>query len=168
MLSVVDPQGRYIFLICTIAGLECIIANIYIPPPFSTGVLKILASFLAHHPHTPVLVVGEFKNFLDAGLDTFSVSFQNQQLPDGPTPFARLLMEMGLQDVWRIRKPQSRTFSGYSASHRAYLEFISAFAKRKCSPIYLNPSCNLSDHSPFWAQVVTSSISKKKKKTIGK
>lgn len=61
-LSVLDGNERYIFLSCNLEGLECILANVYIPPPFSAEVLNILAGFLAHHPNVPAIIVGDFNN----------------------------------------------------------------------------------------------------------
>lgn len=60
-LAVVDKNGCSIFLRCNLE-LDCILANVYIPPPFFAEVLKILAGFLAQHPNVPALIVGDFNN----------------------------------------------------------------------------------------------------------
>lgn len=43
----IDPDGRYIFLLCSLYRIKCILAGVYIPPPFSTGLLQTLADFLS-------------------------------------------------------------------------------------------------------------------------
>lgn len=95
MHSVID-KGRYIFLRCNVEGLECILANVYIPPPFSAEVPNILAGFLARHPNVPALVLGDFNNYLNPQLDKFSMTHPDRFRTCGPTPFAHLLTVMGL------------------------------------------------------------------------
>lgn len=36
----VDREGKYVFILCKLNGLMCIIAAIYIPPPFSAAPLR--------------------------------------------------------------------------------------------------------------------------------
>lgn len=48
--SKVDEHGRYIFLSCLIENKRYILANIYIPPPFSMVILEDLARFIADSP----------------------------------------------------------------------------------------------------------------------
>lgn len=71
--SLVDPNCRYIFLVCSLDRLRCIIGNVYVPPPFSVEVLKILATFLSQHPGIPAIIVGDFNYYLDADLDKLSI-----------------------------------------------------------------------------------------------
>lgn len=42
-----DENGRYIFLYCMIEECECVLANVYIPPPFKLDVLCDLMRFVA-------------------------------------------------------------------------------------------------------------------------
>lgn len=100
-LSVVDKNGRYIFLRGNLEGLDCILANVYIPPPFSAEVLKILAGFLAHHPNVPALKVGDFNNYLNFQLDKLTVAHP-----------CRLHYACCLKNI------QTRIYSCLSASHR--------------------------------------------------
>ena len=117
--STTDPGGRFVFLHCTLHGIQCIIANIYIPPPFSGEVLKTLATFLSRHPGVPALVVGDFNNFLCASLDKFSPGARAVTPRGSQTPFARLLQELGLSDVCRLSHPQERCYSCHSASNKS-------------------------------------------------
>lgn len=92
IISFVDPHGCYNFLLCKLEGLECVIVNIYIPLPFSVEALKIFANFLAHHPNTPAIVVGNSNNLLD-------VEMENILLP----PKINRLLEWSLllPDFWQ-------------------------------------------------------------------
>lgn len=85
-------------------GLDCILANVYIPPSFFAEVPKILMSFLASHPNVPALIVGDFNNYLDFELDKFTQAHSRQTPAGGPTPFANLLAEMGLHGCMADKK----------------------------------------------------------------
>lgn len=99
--SIIDPEGRYVFLLCNIYGLSCTIAGVYIPPPFSPEILKTLASFMVCFSSVPLLVVGDFNTFLDPLLDKLSASPLVHSASGRPTPFACLRVKLGLTDVWR-------------------------------------------------------------------
>lgn len=53
-----------------------VIAGVYIPSPFSAEVLKILASFMAHYPTTPLIAVGDYNNLLDLHWEKLSSDSQ--------------------------------------------------------------------------------------------
>ena len=44
--SAADSEGRYVFIHCKIGTLICVLACVYIPPPFKAAVLRLLLSFL--------------------------------------------------------------------------------------------------------------------------
>lgn len=54
----VDGEGRYIFFHCKIFDLTCVLAVVYILPPFSTVVLRQLVYFLLDKPDVPSLKLG--------------------------------------------------------------------------------------------------------------
>lgn len=103
--SLIGNQGWYIFLLCKITGLTCIIANIYVPPPFSFDSLKQLSQFMATNPNVPVWVLGEYNNVMYKKLDKFLSRTGSAPQLSGPAPFARFLMEIGLRDVRRDQNP---------------------------------------------------------------
>lgn len=96
---VVEPEGKLIFLLCTISNLVCIIANIYIPPPYSAETLRHLAKFMAQYPNIPLVAVGDFNNYLHHTWDKLPAPSTVNICNKGLTPFARLLSELGLTDV---------------------------------------------------------------------
>ena len=113
----VDEEGRYVFLLCKLNKLTCIIAAIYIPPPFSAVPIRRLAQFMALYPDTPVLALGDFNNVLDQRLDRMSLIPKATGQMGGKTKFALLLSEVGLCDVWRERHGDERCYSCHSVSH---------------------------------------------------
>lgn len=53
---------------------SCIIANIYVPTPFSLDSLKCLAQFIASYSNIPIWVLGDF-NWAGKQMDTFSCRY---------------------------------------------------------------------------------------------
>lgn len=113
----VDMEGKFIFLFCKLNGLVCIIASIYIPPPFSITPLRSLAQITALYPNVPVLALGDYNNTLDNSQDRMSLTPRVVRQTAGKTAFASLLLELGLHDVWRERHEKDRCYSCYSATH---------------------------------------------------
>lgn len=97
--SKIDPEGSFVFLHCRIGILKCILACVYIPPPFDARVLRLLLEFPEGKPNLPMLLVGHFNSLLDPGLDKHLPL--GLQAPHRATPPARLLQEMGWLDIWR-------------------------------------------------------------------
>ena len=152
----VDEEGRYVFLLCKLNKLTCIIAAIYIPPPFSVVPLRRLAQFMALYPDIPVLALGDFNNILDYGLDRMSLIPKATGQMVGKTTFALLLSEVGLYDVWRERHGDERCYSCHSASHgglsRIDLGLGSEALMHRVRDSAYEPRV-LSDHSPFWVRL---------------
>lgn len=65
----IDPEGRYIFLLCSLSGTKCITAGLYIPPPFSATLLTILADYTSCYLGIPILAIGDFNNYIDLEKD---------------------------------------------------------------------------------------------------
>lgn len=104
-------------MLCKLNGLLCIIAAMYIPPPFSAAPLRGLAQFMALFPDVPVLALGDFNNTLDSRLDRMPLAPRPVRPTAGKTAFASLLSEMGLHDVWCERHADDRCYSCHSATH---------------------------------------------------
>lgn len=65
----IDAEGRYVFLHCIIGYRECILANIYNPPPFKLEVLYCLLEFLVDKLNIPVIAVGDFNVAINKEID---------------------------------------------------------------------------------------------------
>lgn len=138
--------------------------NIYVPSPFSVEVIKLMANFLTHHPGIPALIVGDFNNYLDADLEKYSTPAPPQCLGKGPTAFARLLLELGLKDVWRLKHPWATCYSCHSVSHGGRSRINLGLGKDAMLPL-VSYSCyearTVSDHSPLCVEILTSGIVKR-------
>lgn len=82
---VIDPEGRYFFLLCSLYRLRCVLAGVYIPPPFSAELLKALATFMARHSDLLLLVVGDFNKYLDPVKDKLIAQVSTPLNDTGPT-----------------------------------------------------------------------------------
>lgn len=74
-----------------------------------------------------------------------------------PTPFSRLVGELGLIDVWRIRHPNVKNFSCHSASYdglsRIDLGLDNGSILSLIAEFHYEQR-HISDHSPFWVELV--------------
>lgn len=67
--SKIDQKGRFVFLHCHFGILICVLACVYIPPPFDARVLRLLLEFLEGKPDLPLLLVGDINSWLAPALD---------------------------------------------------------------------------------------------------
>lgn len=60
----IDPDGCYVFLLCSLYDTKCVLAGLYIPPPFSASLLTILANIMSPYPGITVLVIGDLNTLI--------------------------------------------------------------------------------------------------------
>lgn len=63
-----DTEGRYVFLVCRIYNLQCILAIIYNPSPFNSDILRDLLMYQLGYPDMSLFVLGDFNCYLDPEL----------------------------------------------------------------------------------------------------
>lgn len=147
-----DPNS----ILCKLYGVPCIIAGVYIPPLFSAEVLKSLASFVARHPNTPLIAVGDYNNLLDSHWDKLSPNSQNDPFSGKSAHFSCLVGELGLVDVWRMRHPTTKMFSCHSATYDGLSKIDLGLGNQSIlsflADSHYEPR-HISDHSPFWVGV---------------
>lgn len=148
--SLVDVEGRYICLLCRIFNVPCILATIYIPPPYSVTTLNEMMPFLLAHPTLPLLLMGDFNMYLDPSLDKYSGSASGGASVS--TALARVLRELHLFDIWRTKYPDMRSYSCFSASYASLSRIDLAIGNQSLLPRvrkteYLTRG--LSDHTPL-------------------
>lgn len=102
--SKIDSDGCFILLHRRIGTLQCVLACIHIPPPFTVTVLQPLISYSDAKPEVPLLIVGDFNCCLNPTLDRHPAPQTSAALKD--TPLARLIHEMGWVNVWRLHNPR--------------------------------------------------------------
>lgn len=113
--SKLDKKGRYVFLFCNIEGRDCILASVYIPPPFSTEILSELLSFIADKPGVPVIVMGDFNMAMDNCLDRLPTRVVSGGVSRGP--LLQFCNEVGWVDIWRKWHPDVKQYSCHSRTH---------------------------------------------------
>lgn len=84
-----NPQGRFIFLHCTLYGMQYLIMAYYIPPPYNSNLVNEGFLYMAQHPTIPAIWLGDFNMILNPAADRLQLS-QNAQLPN-TTRFGRTL-----------------------------------------------------------------------------
>lgn len=152
--SVIDSDGRYVCLVCSVHNTMLILVAVYIPPPYSGEVLRKILTFLDASPRAPVIIIGDFNMYLHPYWDKFH---SGSIAPDSrPTSLARVLVEIGFQDLWRTRFPTAKQYSCYSSSHQSLSRIDLAVGSALLLPLvsaveYLPRS--VSDHSPLRVQL---------------
>lgn len=154
MQSRIDESGRYIFLHCKIENRTYVLANVYIPPPFNTSVLRSLVEFVLDRPGVPVIVLGDFNMVMDQKIDRFPQGAQRGGTTDDR--LSRFLGETGLKNIWRIRNLKSWQYSCFSRTLSTLSSIDLILGNEQAIPIVKNVSYmprGLSDHSPMTASL---------------
>lgn len=144
------------FLLCKLNKFVCIVAAMYVPPPFSSDPLKKLAQFMALYPNIPVLARGDFNNVIDPHLDRLSLTPRSVNHATGKTIFASLLSDLRLRNVWQETHPMAKCYSCYSASHGGLSCIDLGLGNVILMQRVISAACEprlLSDHSPFWVRI---------------
>lgn len=132
--------------------LVCIIAGIYIPPPYSAKILRSLARFMAQYTNVPLVAVGDFNNYLNHNWDKLPVPTTVTVRNRGTTPFAGLLKELGLTDVWHRNHTQSRQYSCCSIAHGSLSRIDLGLGNAALLPLVVDSGYgdrHIWDHSSF-------------------
>lgn len=67
--SAVDDEVHFVFIYCRLYTVECIIAMLYIPPPFCLMILFKLVAFTLSKADVPLYIMGDFNGILNYRLD---------------------------------------------------------------------------------------------------
>lgn len=73
---VVNDEGWYVILYCPLFSLKCILAFVYIPPPYNHQVLRVVLEYQLSHPDVPLYVLVDFNCYLEPALDKFPCTAQ--------------------------------------------------------------------------------------------
>lgn len=110
--KVVDYEGRYVFLLCRLFQVTCILAAVYVPPLFTATVLRILLSYQLSNSNIPLILVGDVNGVLDPVLDkhpSLTMGLQHTR-----SPLLKFTEEVGWIDPWCFRNPKQKQFSCFS------------------------------------------------------
>lgn len=75
---------------------------------------------MAQYAEVPLLAVLDYNNYLNHFKDKLPVPTNIKLGGEGHTPFAGVLGELRLTDVWRSRLSDLKKYSCHSASHGDY------------------------------------------------
>lgn len=93
-------------------SLPVVIMGIYNPPPATMKVLKEAIIFMSEYPDAHVICMGDFNMWLNPKLDRFGKNIQRGMV--GSKSLERFTSEVGWFDLWRIRNPDTRTYSWHA------------------------------------------------------
>lgn len=146
----IDDDGRFICIDCCIFQFRIILVAVYVPPPYSAEIMKMIITFTSKFPVVPILIIGDFNTYLNGLLDKFHNG--SGTYTAAPTSLARLIGEIDLCDIWRTKYPDRCQYSCYSVSHSSLSRIDLAIGSLSLVSltkeiVYLPRS--LSDHSPL-------------------
>lgn len=128
------------------------IANEYIPPPYSYEVIQLFFKFLADILPLPVLRMGDFNNVFNIKQDRFPCP-RNVNV-ECLTPLGKLCGEFGMHDLWRKLYLGKMHYSCYSKTRKTLSRIGMMLGSyevfRYISSIDILPR-GVSDHSPLLA-----------------
>lgn len=108
-----DPKGRFIFIQACIDSLPYVLLGIYLPPPSNLSILQHAARFANQFQQATLICIGDFNMLKDPVLDSFSGAHE-PVAQSTSTALSQFLAEMGWYYLWRLRFPNSATYSCHS------------------------------------------------------
>lgn len=119
-------------------------------PWYSSVIFRKILAFVDTSPGTLILWIGNFNNSLHPYRDKFHTG--TIMAVSRPT-LARLLGEVGLRDLWRLRFPEVRQFSCYSPTHHFLSRIDLAVGSDSIIPLVGRVEYLTRDHSPIHVQL---------------
>ena len=107
--SIIDSEGRYIFIESKIEGKPLLLGNIYGPNEDNPDFFDHLKKVIDKLDTGSIILGGDWNTYLDFKLDTYNhVQDKNQKARQKILELKQLLQ---LEDVFRIRNPQEKSFT---------------------------------------------------------
>lgn len=117
--QIIDPNGRYLLLDCTIEGTRFVLVNVYAPTKnvvnqqcvFLNDIREMLAPYMGEN----LIIGGDFNTILDPTLDKRGGRLEptSQYMLD----LREVIDDFDLVDIWRHKHPMTRMFT-YQTSNR--------------------------------------------------
>lgn len=145
---VTDPEGRYIFLNCTINNMPYTLVSIYAPNHGQMAFLKKTLQAVRKFQQGHLIICGDFNMVLNNTLD--STAGSKQYL----SPLDAFISANGLYDVWRCCQAIERDFTFLSPRHNTYSR-IDLFLADKW---LLQRTSNSAIHTATWSDHAPISI----------
>lgn len=99
--KLIDTEGRYVIILCKIHNLKCILAAIYVPPPFTTEVLRLILTYQLGHPDVPLIILGNLNCYMDPVLNKYPPPMASRTR--ARMALQKFTEEFGWLDPWRSR-----------------------------------------------------------------
>ncbi|CAH2319410.1 Hypothetical predicted protein [Pelobates cultripes] len=125
--SMLDGQGRFLYVKGTITGMLYTFANIYLPNKRQAQFLRKALNKLSDFSEGTLVLGGDFNTPLDPIMDS---STRHSSIPQlHIRSMKRALGDMELVDCWRTLHPTTRDFTYYSALHDRYsqIDYIGCY-----------------------------------------
>lgn len=148
---ILDPEGRYIILLCTIENTTYTIVTLYAPNQRQMSFLKATFKRIKSVQQGQLLICGDFNLIPDNDIDSSS----------GPkrflSPLNSFLKDNDLYDVWRCCHAAERDYTFFSPRHNTYSR-IDLFVTDKWLLQNIHTShihtITWSDHAPISVKII--------------
>lgn len=144
--AILDPNGRYIILICIMNKITYTMLNVYAP---NTHQMSFLGKALCKAPKLckgHLLICGDFNLVVDIHMDTTSAAKGRE------SPLKHFFAANDLYDVWRCHHGSEKDFTYFSLHHKSNLR-INIFLTDKWLLQKISTSVihtmTWSDHAPI-------------------
>lgn len=148
--SLVDPDGRYIFLKGSYASTPITLANIYCPNDHQVSFFRKTCDLLTSFKSGIVLLGGDFNvplnPLLDSSTGTSTLTYKAIR------QINLQLQSLTLHDTWRTLFPSDKDYTFFSAPHQKYSRIDFFFLSQTDLPLLQQSTIEpmfLSDHHPI-------------------
>lgn len=143
---IIDPNGCYIILICTINKLTYTLLNVYTPNTQQISFFKKILRKTQDVRKGHLLICGDFNPVVDIHMDTTSAAKRRE------SPLKHFIASQDIYDVWRCHYGSERDFTYFSPHHKSYSRidlFLSdKWLLQKISASVIH-TMTWSDHAPI-------------------
>lgn len=112
-----DKEGRYVLVKGLLDKKEVTLINVYIPPEQDNSCIREVFQLIASEASGVLICGGDWNAQMQPKLDSTNTL---RRLTPRARVTKKLLMELGLIDVWRELHPLDKQFTFYSASQISY------------------------------------------------
>lgn len=122
--SIIDPQGRFLFVKGYLADTKLTLATLYAPNTGQLDFIQTTLEKLDTFKEGELIVGGDFNLIIDAFKDRSKFdnlkSHINTEHPNVDSNFSSLLEAYNLIDVWRLLHNTERDYTYFSSRHNSY------------------------------------------------
>ena len=154
--TLIDAEGRYVFIKGKMDGHPIILGCMYAPNTEQATYLQNVSETLSRWGGYPWLIGGDFNSVLDFHLDRSFPPMQSTPATSNAHTLSNWLRQWHLTDVWRHRYSDSCVYSYYSAPHALHVRIDRIVGTAELLPLITNTDYmgrTHSDHNPQYLQI---------------